>query len=342
MNIHKPTMQQSTERFSQLASLHGSLENISIHTVVVPELELVYIKLNVFFTYAMVGANNAALEDRPEAFDGVCMNRTGNVLAFAVADHAMREVIADIPVSSVFIGGKQADLVAHSLADKAFQRVCVGAVDYAGDHIALATDSANDRYFARRTTASATSAARLVIIAVFLVLVLRLAAYIRFIHFHVADKLLKFSIAQSCANFVTHIQGGTVGTKPHDAVDLQGANAFLAGQHHVHNAEPFTKRFIGVLEYCADKYRKTVANAIRRAIIAIPVSFHCAVRKHPYIATAGANSAIRPAVDLQILPASQLSRKQDFKLLDSHLVNLWAFGRLAHGLSPNDRSIRPC
>ena len=71
------------------ASLDRRSEDVRIHAVIIAELEFGNIQRHVFGAHLMERADHAAFEDRPEAFDGLSVYHTDNILAFGVIDDAM-------------------------------------------------------------------------------------------------------------------------------------------------------------------------------------------------------------------------------------------------------------
>ena len=63
------------------ASCYGSSENVRVVPVVVAELELGDVERHVLPAHLVESADGAALEDRPEAFDGVGVDRADNVFS---------------------------------------------------------------------------------------------------------------------------------------------------------------------------------------------------------------------------------------------------------------------
>lgn len=171
--------------------------------------------------------------------------------------------------------------------------------------------------------------------------VLAFTTDVGFIDFDKADKLLELGIAQGETDLVAHQKGCVVRTETHDSVDLQGADAFLAGQHHVHDAEPVSQWLVGVLEDRPDQNGEAITSA-RSAGIAVPVVFFGAVCMDVVIAAARAAHAFGPAVRLKIEAASRFVRELGVKLLDRHLMDaqVFGFGRF-HGYSPECVAIGP-
>jgi hypothetical protein len=64
-----------------LASSYCCFEYICVPTVVISELKLSNIQMQVFLADLMVSANDAALQDRPEALNGVGVHCANDMLA---------------------------------------------------------------------------------------------------------------------------------------------------------------------------------------------------------------------------------------------------------------------
>jgi hypothetical protein len=75
---------------AELAPLDRRSENVRVLPVVISELELGNIQRHIFAAHFVERADHAALEDRPEAFDGLSMDRAYNILAFGMVNDAMR------------------------------------------------------------------------------------------------------------------------------------------------------------------------------------------------------------------------------------------------------------
>src|SRR5438046_3122551 len=101
------------------------------------------------------------------------------------------------------------------------------------------------------------------------VLILGLAADPCFVHFDDANQFAELFIAQCSSDLVAHQPSGFVGAETHIAHDLQRADALLAGQHQVNDAEPLAQRLVGVLEDRPDENREPIA--LWQAILALPV-----------------------------------------------------------------------
>lgn len=173
----------------------------------------------------------------------------------------------------------------------------------------------------RTTVASRSSTARTA--ALVLVSVLGLTDDERLVHFDDADELPELGIHQGGANLVAHIQRGFVAAETHVTLNLQAADALLASQHQVHDAEPLAQAFVCVLENGVDQYRKAVVRLFS-AKRAMPVKRHRGVRLHVDVVAAGAAHAIRPTLSDQIRLAGIVIGEHGLKLAYGHLVNLRA------------------
>ena len=103
------------------APCYRGSEDIAVLAVIVPELEFGDIQRQVLAADLMERADHAAFEDRPEPLNRIRVDRTVDVLAVRMADHAMRVFLADLLVSNPFVGHEQANLIgdghAHELGE---------------------------------------------------------------------------------------------------------------------------------------------------------------------------------------------------------------------------------
>ena len=120
-----------------------------------------------------------------------------HVFTAGVADKRMWELAVKFLVAKVFIRRNQADTVRDNLTDKRAQFFAVNLVNHTGNDVTFALDSTDNSDFL-----FATSAAKITSTSRAFVLVLSFAAYVGFVYFNVAHKLLKFHIAKGYADFV--------------------------------------------------------------------------------------------------------------------------------------------
>ena len=106
---------------SSSASTYRGSKNIRVLPIVVAELKLRNIERQIFAADLVEATNNAALNERPKAFDCVGVDRTDNVLPGFVIDDAMWVFIAKSVIAWIGIGTKQADFVRDCFINKLFE-----------------------------------------------------------------------------------------------------------------------------------------------------------------------------------------------------------------------------
>ena len=82
----------------------------SVLPVVVAELELRDIEREIFRADLVEGADNATLNERPEALDGFGVNRTNDVLADGVINDSVRVFLIKPVITDPLVGAEQANL----------------------------------------------------------------------------------------------------------------------------------------------------------------------------------------------------------------------------------------
>lgn len=73
---------------------------------IVAELELSDIEMEILFADLVEGADAAAFDQRPEALNRVCVDRTNNVFTNAVIDGRVQIFLAKPLIASPLIGAK--------------------------------------------------------------------------------------------------------------------------------------------------------------------------------------------------------------------------------------------
>src|SRR5579885_113843 len=303
------------------AACYRGSKNIGVVAVIIAKLELCDVEGQIFAAYLVVGANNAALHDRPEAFNRICVNGTHNIVSRALADHLMRILSAKQPIARVFVCGEQAHLVRYGLANETVQCRGVRGIDDTRDDIPLAANCTDDRMLAGADTAGTS-------VALIAMLVRGFTANVGFVHFDDAHELTEFLGLQGRALAMANGPSGLVRAESHEAVNLPRTHSLLAGQHQVNDLEPVTQINFRVLENRADKTRKTI-RATLAAIRAFPFEFHGLKLIDVLRAASRAANAARPAASDQIVVASFLVRKHLLKLPAGQLHRL-----LGHDASP--------
>ena len=161
-------------------------------------------------------------------------------------------------------------------------------------------------------------------IALVAMLVLLATADIGLVNLDNAHQFPKFFVRQSGTEPVAHVPSRAIGAEAEGSVNLKGADAFLAGQHHVQDTEPLAQRLIGVLENRSGDVREPIA-AVRRAAVALPLIGHrCHGVGNGHSATRAFHNAARPTVFDQIIGAGILGREGHFPFADGHLMDALA------------------
>jgi hypothetical protein len=319
----RPQIAETVASDRASASCYRSLKNLRVVPVIVTELKLRNVQRQVLFADLVEAAHDAALEEAPEALNGVCVDRAYYVLLCLVIHGAvLREALHGL-VAAVLIGREQADLIRHGFVDEALERVLRGPGEHAGDNVPLALNRADDGRLAARATA---------FVVVPAVLVLGLAADPSLIDLDCADELLELFILQGSADAMAHVPGGLVGAEAHVAVNLPSADTFLRGQHKVDDAKPLPKVDVRILKDRPGDVGETIA--LRAAIRALPFELHGLERIDSIPATARATDTIGPAVSDEIGVAGIFVREGSFELLDGHLVDLPGLLLAGHDASP--------
>lgn len=305
-------------------------EDIRVAAIIVTELKFSDIQWEIFGTDFVESADNAALHQRPEAFDGLRMDRAANVLACAMVNDAVRELFAEVLVADPFVRAEQAHLVRDAFANEAFERRGAHVRDYASDNIALAANRTRYNRLARTDAAGPVTTAALVPMPIF-----GEPADERLIDLDNAHEFAEFLIGQSGAHAVAHMPSGTIRAKAHHAVNLKGGNSFLAGQHEMDDAEPLAKGLIRVLENRAGNVGEAVVGCGRRASIAQPIPFHRSVLFNVHIAATRASDALRPTMPDQICATLIFVRECLFPIGEGHLRDGFGLFGAGHSGSPS-------
>jgi hypothetical protein len=297
------------------AACYRRVENIGVVAVVVAELKFRNVERHIFRADFVESADHAALEDAPETLNRICVDGADNVFVGAVAhDLVLRKFAVQRVVSAQVVSGEQADFVGNGFVDEAGEGFAVEAVNDPCHDVPLALDSANHGGLPGAGPASA---------AVTLVpmLVAGLSADIGFVHLDDANEFLELFVLHRSADAMAHVPSRLVRAKAHIAMDLPGADAFLAGRHEVDDAKPLPQIDVRVLENRADKVRKTV-RATLPTVRALPAVFKGFEGIDVRAATARAIDPIGPAACDYVGVAGFLIREHCLELRDRHLHDL--------------------
>jgi hypothetical protein len=324
---HRSPLAETDASDHASAACYRRSEDVVVVPIIVAELKFSDVERHVLFADFVERTNHAAFEDRPEAFNRVCVDRANNVFASGVLDDLVPADLPDMSIAGPLVGHKQADFFGDRLANESGKHIGANRFDYACYDITLALDGANNRLLAG-TDATATSAASPPMFIV------GLAANKCFINFDNAKQLLEFFILQSRTNAVAHMPGGPVRTESHIALDLPSTNALLACEHQIDDTKPFAKIDLRVFEDCPDQMRESISPSFP-TIRALPFEFHGRERIDAVAVTSRAAHASRPPMSNQVVVAGFLVGECCLPLADGHLVDLaWLLGA-GHVVSPN-------
>jgi len=296
-----------------LATRNSHSKNVLVISIVVTELELGDVKRKILAADFMECSNHPALNERPEALDGLSMNRTDNVLADGVVNSGVIKFPVQIFVASPLIGAKQTDFRGNTLTHKLGKGRGLHVINDAGDHVALTTNSADDDSLTHATSSAASVA------ALVLVPVLGLSANESFVHFDNAHEFAEVLVNQSSSDAVAHMPSGAIGTEAKHPVNLQRTNPLLTGEHQMDDAEPVPQGLVRILEDRPGDVREAVA--IIGAFFTLPMPFTGRQIVNSLVAAARADHAIGPAVCDQIRRASILIWESLFPFGYCHLVD---------------------
>src|SRR5579863_3772597 len=288
-------------------------EDVGVIAVVVAELEFCDVDRQVLARDVMEHADDAALNQGPEALDCIGVDGADDVLAFGVLNDGGWELIPRPVVASPCVRNEQANLGGHRLADEAGQGVRADVVHHARHEVAFALNGACHWRLAG-THAAPTGATALVLVPV-----LGLPPDERLVSFNKAYELSELGINHRGTDAVRHRQGCLVRSEAHHALDLQTADAFLASQHHVDDAEPLAQRLVGVLEDGVHQHREPISAALS-AIRAFPMEWPVGQSVNPIRTAARAAYAVRPAAIGEIRFASVIGGEEFFPLRHCQLL----------------------
>jgi hypothetical protein len=309
--------------FRVLASLNRRSEDVSVFPVIISELELGNIERHVFAAHLVERADHTALEDRPEAFDGLSMDCSDDIFTPGMVHSGMGEVFAKALVTGPLIGAEQADFVRDRFMNEGLQRGSLDVCDNASNDISLTTDSANDWSFAGTDATSSTAPTAFIPMPV-----LGETANESFIDFDNSAEFINV-FHERDADAMTHIPSGFQRTKAHIAPNLTSAHALFAGQHQVDDAEPVTERFVCVFEDSSGDMREAIA--FRSARVALPMPWLSGDRINLLSPATRAANAIRPTLADEVGTTRVFVGKHCLELGDSQLMDLWALLCSSHG-----------
>src|SRR3990167_8571315 len=216
-----------------------ALEGVALHVALVQaESELAHVPAKVLFAGVVIDAMQAALEDRPQAFDAVGVYVVPDVLARAVVDRgALEEQPAKALIGRAFVAVDRAARL-NVLVDRPVQRGDIHVPDMQGDGAPSTFTHPEDGGFSHGTPPA--------LQALGLVLGSFLAADVRLVNLNDAAQHLQ-------------VRAARLAQPPEDEpcgllrdadflAELERADALTRGDEQVHRVEPLVQGNMGPLE----------------------------------------------------------------------------------------------
>jgi hypothetical protein len=243
------------------ASCYGVKEDVGVLAIIEAPRKLVQIQGQVFGADVVIGADDPALQKRPETLNRISMNPSSHVFAPRMINGFVRQTFfLQMAVCGVFVCSNKADFVRNRFAHESPERIESGIFDHLAGDIAFARDRADDHRFVAQITALCVAALVPVTILIF-------ATDPRFVGFDFAHQLRKIIVREHRANAMAHIEGGLVcGLLPvlfEHPLDLQGAHSFLGLANQIDDFKPEREFVVCVLEHGSDERRKAIAGLLR-------------------------------------------------------------------------------
>src|SRR5205809_6605999 len=232
------------------AACYRDPENVGVLAVIMPELEFREVERQVATGDVVVGADDTALEQRPEGIEVGRVDHAAHVLVLVVVHRLVREAHAPQPViAAVLVGRDERDLGVNDLLDEAVHLLRRHALQHLTGHVTLAADRADDGHLVvarNRELAGPFHHAPTAAVTVTV-----LAADVRLVYLDDAHEPLEVRILHRGPQPVTHVPRGLVGACADLPLNLHGADALLAVEHLPEHLEPRLEGVLGVLEHRA-------------------------------------------------------------------------------------------
>src|ERR1035437_5149250 len=206
---------QIAETFASVrvsASCYRPAEYVRLVAIVEAETALREIQRQIFLADVVVGADDSALEQRPERFHRVCVDESAHVFAPAMIHGFVRKFLpsCEVLIAGVLISRDQFNLAADRFGHKPMESRHIGALNHLADQITLARDRADDRRF--------TPSARLLLLFVPMAIAV-LAADVSFVYLDNSHQLPEVRIVHRGAQTMAHIKSRAVRTGLNRAMD---------------------------------------------------------------------------------------------------------------------------
>ena len=317
-------IEQARWRRSQIAETFASVrvsapsyrlaEYVGFIPVVKSELKLIQIERQIFLADVMIGSDDSAFQQRPERFNRVRVNVAAHVLTSRMPNKLMLAVVdTDRVVSAELIRDHERRVSLSYFPHESGQRISIRAFDYLTDHVALASDCADDRYLAGRGTASSLD-------AILAVTILVQATDKRLIDFDDPHQLAKLRILHSSAQTHAHVPRGLIRAGSEHAMNLECADSLLARDHQVQNLEPHDQRLLRFLEDRSGSQSEPIRRTrLRTALHTLPVPRTRGALVNVIVLATRTLRAAGPTSQQQIRTACVLIWKERIEVAERHL-----------------------
>ena len=265
----------------------------------------------------METSHDAALQDRPKAFNRVGVDRAddvlANMMAIAVVDKLAREAMlpAEPMIARKVIRAEQTNLRGNCFFDESFDGAYSEIFDDAGNNISLPLDRADDCSLAAGPATVDVRAFVPMSVSVF-------AADVGLINFDNAAEFFDI-FDQRRSDLVAHLPSGFVRTEAHVTENLHCAHALFTSEHEMRDAIPIPEWLIRVLEDRSGDVREPIT--VWGAFLALPVPFAGRQVIDGRITATRATDALGPAASDQIGATGIFVREHPLELSGGKLVD---------------------
>jgi hypothetical protein len=279
---------------------------------VVAKLEFADVQRQVSFTGLVERTDDVALQQRPEAFDVLRVNRADNILPLGVIDDFVGVSRGQAAIANPLVGDKQGHLVGDGLPDKRLECRAIDRIDNLGDNFPGAADRPDDRLLARSRSARSGALKALADMPI-----LCEAADESFINLDLAkEHLALVAVLHRDADAMAHVPSRLVRTSAEHPVDLVRRHALFRVVHQEGDLEPLDERVFGILEDRPSNDREPIAVLV--AGFAEPMERSDLDGPYLGVAAARASDAIRPTALDEICLAVVLGLEPREKISELH------------------------
>lgn len=291
-------------------------KGVRVLAIVVTEAELIQVERQIIGAHVVIGADDSALQERPETLNIIGVDLPAHIFALTVIDGLMREAYrVQMRVAGMLVSRDEINLSAHGFANELAERTDISIFDYLADHVSLASNCADNGDL------PAHPAYVLLFIPVSILILAADTSFVYFDHTRQRESVATHGCAPAMAD-VPASPPVSAGVLAKDSPsNLQRTHAFLANQHEITDFEPETKRDFGVLEDRSASYRETIAFPPATIRVAASPVERLLERIDSFTVTAitaRTTHAIRPALRNDELFARFISRESPIKLLEGH------------------------